>query len=102
MCLLCVLPDVCSIFDCTVGGFYNVCSIFDCTVGGFYIMLVRTGDIIVDASTVIGGTRFIRIPILVDDLFVSIGRICLLFSIEIGLISSFVRLTYILTNNICI
>ena len=88
MCLLCVLPDVCSIFDCTVGG--------------LYIMLVQAGDIILDASTVIGGTRFIRIPILVDDLFVSIGRICLLFRTEIGIISSSVRLTNILTNNICI
>ena len=55
-----------------------------------------------DASTIIVGKRFIRIPILVDDLFVSIGRICLLFRTEIGIISSSVRLTNILTNNICI
>ena len=32
-------------------------------------MLVWAGNIIVDASTIIGGTRLIRIPILVGDLF---------------------------------
>ena len=80
----------------------DVCSIFDCTVGELYIMLVWAGNIIVDASTIIGGTRLIRIPILVGDLFFSMRRICLLLRIGIGIISSFVRMTYILADNICI
>ena len=89
MCLVCVLSDVCSIFDCTVSG--------------LYIMLVWDGDIIVDASAIIGVTRFVRIPIFVGDLiFLSMRIICLLFRIGIGIISSFVRMTYILTDNICI
>ena len=86
--MVCVLPDVCIIFDCTVGG--------------LYIMLVWTGDIIVDASTIMGCTGFIRIPILAGDLFFSMGRICLLFCIGIGIISSCVRMTYISIDNICI
>ena len=55
MCLVCVLSDVCSIFNCTVSG--------------LYIMLAWDGDIIVDASAIIGVTRFVRIPIFVGDLF---------------------------------
>ena len=51
-------------------------------------MLVWAGDIIVDDSTIIGGKIFIRIPILVGDLFLSMRRICLLFRIGIGFISS--------------
>ena len=85
---MCVLPDVCIIFDCTVGR--------------LYIMLVWAGDIIVNASKIIGGTIFIRITILVGDLMFSMGRIWLLFRIGIGTIISFVRITYILTDNICI
>ena len=88
MCLVCVLSDVCSIFNCTVSG--------------LYIMLAWDGDIIVDASAIIGVTRFVRIPIFVGDLIFSMRIICLLFRIGIGIISSFVRMTYILTDNICI
>ena len=46
-----------------------------------------------DASTIIGGTRFIRLPILVGDLFFSMGRIWLLFRSGIDTIISFVRMT---------
>ena len=45
------------------------------------------------ASTIIDGTRFIRIPILVGDILISIGRIWLLFRIGIDTIISFVRMT---------
>ena len=65
-------------------------------------MLVWAGDIIVNPSTIIGGTRFIGIPIFVGDLFFSNIRYCLLLRIGIGSISGFVQMTYILTDNICI
>ena len=61
MCLVCVLPDACSIFASTVGG--------------LYVILVGTGDIIVYVTTIIVGTGFIMIPILVGDLFSSMEMI---------------------------
>ena len=41
-----------------------------------------------DASTIIGGTRFIRLPILVGDLFFSMGMIFLFFYIGISIVNS--------------
>ena len=55
MCLVCALPDVCILL--LYGGWI------------VYYVGVWAGNIIVDASTIIVGKRFIRIPILVGDLF---------------------------------
>ena len=74
MCLVCVLPDVCSIFAGTMDG--------------LYIMLVGAGDIIMYAITIICDTGFIMIPILVGDLFFSMGMIFLFFYIGISIVNS--------------
>ena len=55
MCFVCVLPDVYSIV-------VN-------TAGILYVILVGAEDIILCATTIIVGTGFIMIPILVVDLF---------------------------------
>ena len=61
MCLVCVLPDVCVIFSSTVSV--------------LYVILVGAGNIIVYTTTIIVGTGFIMIPILVGDLFSSMEMI---------------------------